>query len=512
MIHPRLAPFLALAASVCGQSPVLVYRENGTTANEHFGRSLAVLGDLDGDGADDWVSGGPGHLAGRGRIRVFSGSTTALLQTLTGSGTDHLGASVAGAGDFDADGVPDIAILAPGAAICGGGGYAVVRSGRTGAVLRSFVADTCGTGEIGALGDVDLDGFDDIRVATPQRGIIRAYSSRTGTALASWAWANVTQRRLRDVGDVDGDLVPDRMLIDIGGVEVRSGRTRALLYSWPASATVLAGAGRGDMDGDERADVAFVEPSGDVVVRAGLGGAVLLRVPAPPGSVGFGRALCLADVDGDGDSDLVIGEAGRVSVHSASTGLIATVAFGGGRGSFGESIAMGDLDGDGLPELLVGASQADSPSNPEAGAVFVYAFGQAALPGIARRLGAGCALRNGRVPQLDWSARPFVGRSMALRLRAGPSNALALLAIGQVASPLSLASLGAPQCTLELVPETVEAAFTDAAGLAEAARVTIPASGALAGLAFYAQWAAFDATANPLGLVTSSAAGLLVSN
>src|SRR5690606_28195335 len=134
------------------------------------GRSVAVVGDVDGDGTTDLLVGADGvdgNSTDEGHAFLISGATGLVLRTFVGDSIgDFFGASVAGAGDVDGDGVPDLVIGAygddPGDLL--DSGSAVVISGATGTVLWKFLGATLeervGWAVAGA-GDVDADGHDD---------------------------------------------------------------------------------------------------------------------------------------------------------------------------------------------------------------------------------------------------------------------------------------------------------------------------------------------------------------
>lgn len=145
--------------SVSGNRLLWSSTVSAATGSE-FGRSMAAIRDIDGDGAEELVVGDPG----RGRVTVHSGRTGAILMTLQGDlGGDRFGASVAAAGDVDGDGVRDIAVGAPMAQ--GGRGRAYAFSGATGQVIYGWTgtADNQRLGtSVAHGGDANGDGRADI--------------------------------------------------------------------------------------------------------------------------------------------------------------------------------------------------------------------------------------------------------------------------------------------------------------------------------------------------------------
>ncbi|MCB9903883.1 MAG: FG-GAP repeat protein [Planctomycetes bacterium] len=143
-----------------------------------FGFAVAGLGDLDNDGVADYAIGAPADAAGpfqAGNVRVYSGQTSTVLYTLLGDfDGDRFGTSVCNAGDVNNDGVDDVAV---GATLEYSGsffpaGLARISSGVDGSYIYSAIGG--GTGALfGAcladLGDVDGDTRRDLLVGSPGR-------------------------------------------------------------------------------------------------------------------------------------------------------------------------------------------------------------------------------------------------------------------------------------------------------------------------------------------------------
>lgn len=91
---------------------------DGEAVGDQFGKSIANVGDVNGDGTPDIAIGAPMNdffATDAGRVYLYSGASGALLMTFSGvAAGDHFGSSVSGADDFNGDGVGDLIVSAPG--------------------------------------------------------------------------------------------------------------------------------------------------------------------------------------------------------------------------------------------------------------------------------------------------------------------------------------------------------------------------------------------------------------
>lgn len=258
-----------------------VHTWNGIAAGDRFGAAVAGIGDLDGDGISDLAIGSPkedGGLEDTGSVRVYSTATKALRFVQFGLGDKaHLGAAVAAAGDVDLDGFPDVVV---GAASAAGEpqwtmNQAFVFSGATGAAIRTLAPLAFNEGfgfSVAGVGDVNDDGSPDLVVGAPRAqdgtpktlGRVDAFSGRDATVLwrqdggSHGSQFGVEVALLGDTDGIEGDelLIREGMFVWTSRiVSARDGATRTV-YATQAS-SLKAVAALGDVDGDQRAD--FVE-------------------------------------------------------------------------------------------------------------------------------------------------------------------------------------------------------------------------------------------------------------
>lgn len=144
---------------------------SGGISNEIFGVDVAGLGDVDGDGRSD-VAIGTGVLGSN--VRIYSTATWSVLHTLVGAPATYFGTTLAAAGDQDGDGRGDVLIGAVNSSPLGQySGSAFLHSGASGTLLRSFHGngplERFGSMVAGG-GDTNGDGKPDLLIGAPGNG------------------------------------------------------------------------------------------------------------------------------------------------------------------------------------------------------------------------------------------------------------------------------------------------------------------------------------------------------
>ena len=130
-----------------------------------LGIAVDAAGDIDQDGWDDLVLGTPGFGLGcfpppclLGGYRVISGRDHSLLFDWSLLGDKGIGNRVAGAGDLDQDGFPDLLVSRD--AFITSDGLALAFSGRDGSLLYTCAKPNPLFGSaLAAVGDLNADGF-----------------------------------------------------------------------------------------------------------------------------------------------------------------------------------------------------------------------------------------------------------------------------------------------------------------------------------------------------------------
>jgi hypothetical protein len=530
----------------------------GQDIGDWFGRAAASAGDVDGDGRDDILVGAPnadpGFLADSGRATLHSGATGAVLLSIDGPiAAAALGTAVAGLGDVDGDGTPDLAIGSPGEVFAAG--RVRVVSGATGATLLFVTGANPGDrfgSFVAGTGDLDGDGVPDLVGGAPQpnslaAGYARSHSGASGAILATYLGTGAGAQMGASVagaGDANGDGVPDVAIgaPEVGAfpffppgegyVRVFSGATGALLRqidgTLQGSRLGTSVASAGDVDGDGLADVVAGAPVVSLPGMPSVGAGAVFSVATGSllfASVGASAYETLgtsvaggADLDGDGVADFVFGGTGGTAspgvgrVFSGATGApLLTIAGSPPDDGIQSAVSLaGDATGDGVPDLLFASPRADPGGLVDAGRV--RAFSLVGLPSGSTPYGNGCPGTGGVVPTIaTFGGAPAPGNgAFGISIARGRGGAPAFLFFSTLADPVGLPILGCPlhlAGAIHVVPVAVT--LGGPAGAAgEGHRflgLAVPPDPGLSGAQVHFQWAVLDpGSAN--GVLASTAA------
>jgi len=327
----------------------------GLESQDRFGLGIAALGDLDGDGVPDLAVGAGGDDAGgsaAGAVWILFMNADGTVRAeqeisntqggLVGSPLQPaaiFGISVAGLGDLDGDGVPDLAVGA--------------------------VGDDEAAPSAGAMWVLLLDNDGTVK---SQQKITTGVGGFGGTLTMN----NSFGYAIASLGDLDGDGVVDLAVGARGDLDGGSGRGAVWILFLNNDGTVKAEQKISDTQG-------------------GFGGLLDDRDAFGSGVAGLG------DLDGDGVPDLAVGATGDADGGSFRGAMYVCLLRTDGTvkaehktsdlmgfldlqdlDQFGSSIGtIGDLDGDGVVDLAVSVPQFGSPLRGELRIVFLNADGSA---------------------------------------------------------------------------------------------------------------------------------------
>ncbi len=369
----------------------------GDAGNDRLGQGdpgVAALGDVTGDGAADLAVSAifESSVASRqGAVYIVSGAfsgtdnigNVASVKLVGDDANDWAGYAVAGVGDLDGDGTPDLAIGATRDDTTDtDAGIAFVLHGpinadatiasRADAAFTGEAANDI-AGEVAWAGDVNGDGKSDLLVGAQwnnsNAGAAYVFFGPASTA-GSLSTADIIYRgeaaddeatsSLSGVGDTDGDGLDD-----------------------------LAVAAKGSDSADVDAGAVYLLLGGDTGELSLGSAAAILTGEASGSDLGFGVSVSGAgDVNGDGYMDIILGaradneaaieagaayivlgpvDTGTWSLANADAKLLGETA----NNFTGDSVhGAGDIDGDGMDDVVVGSGYS-SLGAEEGGAAYI---------------------------------------------------------------------------------------------------------------------------------------------
>jgi hypothetical protein len=397
----------AIAALLLQCKPQLKAGEVGDNAS----LDRTTLRNLLLNNAVDLGAAGSDNTYGWGRSDAFKSAEAACppwytlrpLNSPSPQGGSEHGTSVAIA-DVEGNAAKEILVGAPGENLAGGGqGRVYVFGGPTTALLRTIESPNVQVsnifGKAIATGDANLDGKADILVSDPWENLGgnrlgRAYlfSGADGSLLHTFdapmhglfGWTMA-------MGDVDGDGRADPIIgapeeditvVNQGAVYVYSGATGELMHTLlePVAlgeAKLGFGVAAADLDGDGQSEIlagapAYAWAAGRVHGFSGTTGGLLFSIetPNPSMGAGFGLSLASGHWDGDGLSDFAVGslqDSLGIYIYSGADHSLLRTFDAPDLGSDSRYFSSGDINGDGRNELAVG-----SPNYMEVGGIYLF--------------------------------------------------------------------------------------------------------------------------------------------
>ena len=404
-----------------------------------FGSTVSTAGDVNGDGYSDIIIGAPNYDNGQlneGKVFAYFGSSAGpsassdWTEEINEAGS-YFGYSVSVAGDVNGDGYCDVIV----------GAYL----NNTAHVYHGFPSGLSLTSDwtregnqtdsefgysVSTAGDVNGDGYSDVFIGaklsdngqTDEGRVFVYYGSSSGlSTTADWseesnqAGANFGNS-VSTAGDVNGDgyadviigaYLFDNLHTNEGKAYVYHGSSAGLSSSSSWSTYGTQGGAKygfsvstaGDVNGDGYSDVIVGAPfynngqadEGKAFVFYGSAGGLFLSdwtTESNQAGANLGYSVSTAgDVNGDGFSDLIIGEPNFDDLSITDKGLV--LVFHGSQfglpgapnwtqtrsqsySGFGWSVSIaGDVNADGYSDVIIGAPYFDN-STSNSGKAFVY--------------------------------------------------------------------------------------------------------------------------------------------
>lgn len=439
-----LLPAFAFAAAAHAQLGTASFRllTEDPDPDSHDGSALAV-GDFNGDGVDDLVTGRPGSGSGMGSVSLYishpngPGTGTRIYPDQLGQPNEsgsRFGAALA-TGDFDGNGFDDLAIGSPGKIIEGddNAGYVVVLYANEGnfdfANPQIFSqGNLAGAVEAGdqfgfslAAGDLSADGIDDLVVGVPTEDVLSAgFGQRTDAGAVNVIYG------IEGVGlTTSGNEIVHQEVAgvtlnvndhDLFGFSLAIGDFTGDLQ--PDLAVGVPGEFRGASDGAGAVEIFEGAPGGlDLFAEEQVFSQLDASTPGTPNDDDqFGYSLASGDFDGNGRLDLAVGVPGEGEFEGATAAGIVQVFYGFPSGlstnesdlleewvggttgggivenfdRFGETLTSGNFDPGDEADLAVGAPLDNSHHLPNSGEVNVF-YGSSSGLGVD---GSGVAIFN----------------------------------------------------------------------------------------------------------------------
>ncbi len=458
----------------------------GSVESQRLGSSVSFIDDVSGDGLPDLIVGSYGwnvndttssgatiscakdsncsqggcesgicQVSRAGKVEVFDRSGDVVVSRLGQDKTGHLGETVVGLADLNADSVPDFLAGAGGDDDSTGKavGATYLLSGADGSIIDQsygvFTTDYWGS-VLAAMPDVNNDGFGEILLASgPASSPVSCLDTST-EILTDSVWPCEDAGVVKVVSGTDMGWVFGT--VNGGAMDDKLGKAVAPL------AAVYSNGTPGFIAGIPAAGVDPLTKAGAVRIYPYWGGnhtAFIREITetTPTKNAKFGKALAaVGDVDGDGITDFVASapnakvddttDAGRVTLISTADGSVLWTAEGSiPNMNLGAALALTrDWDGDGLRDIAAGAPGDNPRGRLGAGSVRILSAADGSLirrfagrRGVETRIFTAGRDRGGRAAIRTFG---YGGRRKALRYRPDRTSRDGRLSIGLLGNVL----------------------------------------------------------------------------
>ncbi len=401
----------------------------GQSKQERYAKTLRLIGDIDGDGVDDFAVGAPLKSTvqqNAGAVYLYSGQTGALIRTLNGqSPNGRYGSSLAYAGDIDGDNIPDLIIGSPRSSHVGdSNGQVDLVSGADGQTILSIYGenegDRLGTTVAGPPLNSDNPNHP-LLLGAPYHDSAGRQSGRIyvldnlGNQLATIDGSRKGDRfgsSISFIGDTTGDAHSEFIVgspknddnaSNAGRADIFSGNSyqmiKTLLGQKAGSRFGSSVVGGGHLDSDIYADFVVAathynksnkQKVGRVYAYSGRHSTMLWKKTGKSTNERLGSFIHITkDINCDGHDDVIISSPrysetgsshiGRVVLRSGATAELITSLIGvQPEGFLGESACVVHKS-EGTPTLLVGASRMTIDGMDDTGSIVEAILSQCSL-------------------------------------------------------------------------------------------------------------------------------------
>jgi sugar lactone lactonase YvrE len=301
------------------------------------------------------------------------GSATAGLSFLNVSNPPTVSEpNVVATADFNGDGIPDLAVSNSNS---GQTSLTILLGNGDGTFTATATSPTVGLyPDSIAIGDFNGDGIPDLAVTSVDDDKVTILLGKgDGTFTAAPNLNTVSIPQSVATGDFNGDGIPDLAVVNANSVLIFLGNGDGTFAPHLASAPTgmsPTSVAVGDFNGDGIADLAVVNncgPSypcnssnGTVTILLGNGNGTFTAAPASPLTGPSPIGVAVADFNRDGILDLAVSDYDGNSDNAVTIllgngdGTFKAPAYFGGAGLNYRFLALGDFNGDGIADLAVG--------------------------------------------------------------------------------------------------------------------------------------------------------------